>query len=545
MKKLFKKAVASFLAAALAVTSMVTSIAAADLTITGEGYADGAVSVAVEASVVLTVETTSEITATPEDSSKATATPNNENHTVTITGVAEGSTTVDIAAGSDSATVTVTVTAASTPEDPEEPEEPSGPATITLATEGGAAAIAYVGGDATHKALSLTPSATAKNKFVAVVTGTAATPTVSNGKPATDSSVKDIAKVSVKNGKVIVAAGKKSGTVYVHLFDIMGDKSVAQQTATGMEVKIKGAPTAFAFYGEDPNPSEDEEVEAQSEEADKPAKIKSAVVASKAADAEAVGTTIYFEPIVKGTGNVLADDATYTVEPDTKTTQAGYITVEYTSGTSFVVKAAKSIKPADGKTKTVSGKIVVTNEQSGKKGTIAVIVENGIVSIANEIQSGYATVIDEKGDVSKVDVDTTLDDASTVTTSKVSVVVLNGEADFNERGKQTTAKSKLFAAKLQSKGTDYRIRITNSGAKDAVITSAGDTQYVYLVVTNAAKQTEYKLVATIAKATSTVTAYVAPTGDNGQGGGGSGSDSSEPGAGEPGAGGAGGEDSGS
>ena len=358
------------------------------------------------------------------------------------------------------------------------------PETLTLKvgteTAGASNVVAFVNGNKDNKSVTLTPSASAKGKFTAVLTTSDTTPTVGDdGKVTSDAATKDYAAVSVKDGNVVITAGKKTGgSIYVHLFDIK-DKKVVAKTASGVKVNIKGAASSIGFYSDDA----------------KTKPVKSIVVGSGTNNGK-----VYFNGLIKGTGNTVTDN-TYTVEADSKNKITLTPTYDKDKG-EIAIKAGDLTKDDKGNVKTASGKIIVTNVQSGKKASITVIVENNITATTNEIVSGYATKIEEKGDMSKIDFTTTRAASALNTTSKLSVVILNGEKAFNSKNKLTTAKSKLASVKLQTTTTTgkYRVRITRTSVKEADVTAAAAEQKIYLLVTDASKHTEYIEIGSVTKA---------------------------------------------
>lgn len=499
MKKLFKKVVAGFMAAAIAVTSMVTSVSAAELAVSGA--TDNKVEVNVAASVELTV-TTGEATITAKSDKESVATATVDAKKVTIKGVSAGSANVTISDGK-ATPVKIAVTVK---------RVPAVASTVKLYTDTActdgkeapeAGVSVYVNGKDV-KGTETVPAAfyktnvlyfkknTAVKKMIATTTtGSEPQLTAKGALPSDDAGIKEAKnmasiKADLKNNKVTITAGKKTSdakTVTAWVFGLNEYNEVV--TKASAKVVVKGAATSISFYATEPS--------------EKTPVAKTIVIGSNSAD-----NKVYFVPAIKAPSkdakNTITDN-TYTVTADPKVKD---VTVAYDAKNAYFTVTAKSLVPdAKKKVKTLSAKIKVTCVQSGKSATITVIVENDVNSIANTVKTGYATLIDEKGDVAKVDATPTRDDDTIATTSKVSVVVLNGEAAFDAKGKLTTAKSKSFGAKLQNTQTGYRVRITNSGAKepkDAV---------VYLVVTNAAKETKYLKVATLTKA-GALTKYEAP-----------------------------------
>lgn len=489
MKKLFKKVVAGFMAAAIAVTSMVTSVSAAEFAVSGA--TDNKVEVNVAASVELTV-TTDEAAITAKSAKESIATATVDAKKVTIKGVSAGTTDVTISDGK-ATPVKIAVTVK---------RVPAVASTVSLYTKSACAdgdavsaetgVSVYVNGTKTkvepivdYKTTTLYfKENTAVKKMIATTTtGSEPKLTAKGALPSDDAGIKEAkdmatAKVDMKKKTVAISAGKKTSdakTVTAWVFGLNEYNEVV--TKASAKVVVKGAATSINFYATAPQ--------------DKTPVAKTITIGSKSAD-----NRIYFTSAIKAPSkdatNTITDN-TFKVEADPKVKD---VTVAYDAKNAYFTVSAKSLVPdSKKKVKTLSAKIKVTCVQSGKSATITVIVENDVNSITNTIGTGYATLIDEKGDVAKVDAAPTRDDNTIATTSKVSVVVLDGEAAFDTKGKLTTAKSKSFGAKLQTKADgSYRVRITNSGAKepkDAV---------VYLTVTNAAKKTEYLKVATLTKA---------------------------------------------
>ena len=486
MKKLFKRIVASVLTAAIAMSAAVTSVSAA---MTVKGATDSKLAIEVGEEKILTISGKVG-TVKAESSAAATATATLDGTTVKVKGIAAGTANVTITDDNktaddtkDDVTVTIAVTVT---------KFETIAATLytdadckTAVTDAGV--FAYVNGTKTkgdnavdYKSVKLYAKEAATGKYVAVVTAENKQPTIdSKGKVVSDAAVKNIAKASVKDQTVTITAGKQTGTVYVWLFDMDTTKKRANSVASA-KVTMKGATSSIVIGGSDVKATDKT--------------LKTGVVGS-GLESEKFYFIGAIKDAAKDVPNTLATDLTYTVVADSKNKIA--LTVNYDAKNNYFTVTAPSLeKDTKGKVKTASGKVTVTNVESGKKVSLTIVVGNDITATANEIKTGYATLIDEKGDVSKIDVTPTLSDSKIVTTNKVSVVVLDGEAAFNDKAKLTTAKSKTFGAKLQATETGYRVRLTNSGAK-------ADKQadgVVYLVVTDAAKKTTYHQIATATKA---------------------------------------------
>lgn len=486
MKKLFKKAIASLLATAIAVTSLVTGVSAAEFSVSGA--TDNKVQVNVGATAELTV-TTDEAAITAKSAKESIATATVDAKKVTIKGVAAGTTDVTISDGK-ATPVKIAVTVK---------RVPAVASTVKLYTDSACAnevsaetgVSVYVNGTKTkvepivdYKTTTLyfKENSAVKKMIATTTTGSEPKLTEKGALPSDDAGIKEakdmaVAKVDLKKKTVAISAGKKTSdakTVTAWVFGLNEYNEVV--TKASAKVVVKGAATSISFYATAPQ--------------DKTPVAKTITIGSKSAD-----NRIYFTSAIKAPSkdatNTITDN-TFKVEADPKVKD---VTVAYDAKNAYFTVTAKSLVPdSKKKVKTLSAKIKVTCVQSGKSATITVIVENDVNSITNTIGTGYATLIDEKGDVAKVDVAPTRDDSTIATTSKVSVVVLDGETAFDAKGKLTTAKSKSFGAKLQNTDTGYRVRITNSGAKEP------KNAVVYLVVTNAAKETKYLKVATLTKA---------------------------------------------
>lgn len=499
MKKLFKRIVASVLTAAIAMSAAVTSVSAADttMTVTGTNLKDSAISIEAGKTDTLTVaDAAGTVTVASDKTSVATAAL--KDTTITLTAVAEGSakvTVTDAGADAESADddvvveITVTVTKATE----------TGPVAATLYTDAeckaavtDAGVFAYVNGTKTkgnnavdYKSVKLYAKDAAKGKYIAVLTAENKQPAITAGKVVSDAAVKNIAKVAVKEKTVTLTAGKQTGTVYVWLFDMDTTKKTANSVASA-KVTMKGAASSVVIS--------DTAISA----GDKG--IKTAAIGS--GQTATFNFASFIKDADKTTKNTLATDLTYTVEADAKNKITLTVTYDAETPGEFQVKAPEITPDTKGKVKTASGKVTVTNVQSGKKVSLTIVVGNDITATANEIKTGYATLIDEKGDVSKIDVNPTMSNDKIATTNKVSVVVLNGEAKFNDKAKLTTAKSKTFGAKLQSMdfgsketpAPGYRVRLTYSAPKKDAANAV-----VYLVVTDAAKKTTYYEIARATK----------------------------------------------
>ncbi len=493
MKKLFKRIVASVLTAAIAMSAAVTSVSAA---MTVKGATDNKLAIEVDESKVLTISGAVG-TLKAESSAAATATATLDGTKVTVKGIAAGTANVTITddAGTtdktdDDTTVTIAVTV--TKFETVAAKLYTDEAASKEVTDAGV--FAYVNGTKTkttpvvdYKSVKLYAKEAATGKYVAVVTAENKQPTIdSKGKVVSDAAVKNIAKVAVKDKTVTLTAGKQTGTVYVWLFDMDAKKARANSVASA-KVEMKGAASSVVI--------DDTSIDANTKT------LKTATVGC--GETATFAFASFIKDADKTTKNTLASDLTYTVEADAKNKINLEVTYDAKNPGEFDVKAPTLTADAKGKVKTASGKVTVTNVESGKKVSITIVVGNNITAAANEIKTGYATLIDEKGDVSKIDVTPTLDDAKIATTNKVSVVVLDGEAKFNDKAKLTTTKSKTFGAKLQSmtfgEGESakigYRVRLTyNAPKKDAA------DAVVYLVVTDAAKKTTYWNIASATKA---------------------------------------------
>ena len=496
MKKLFKRIVASVLTAAIAMSAAVTSVSAADtkMTVTGTNLKDTAISIEVGKTDTLTVaDAAGTVTVASDKTSVATAAL--KDTTITLTAVAEGSakvTVTDAGADADSTDddvvveITVTVTKFETAAAKLYTDE----AASKEVTDAGV--FAYVNGTKTkgdnavdYKSVKLYAKDAAKGKYVAVLTAENKQPAITAGKVVSDATVKNIAKVAVKEKTVTLTAGKQTGTVYVWLFDMDTTKKIPYSVAKA-KVTMKGAASSVVIS--------DTAISA----GDKG--IKTAAIGS--GETATFNFASFIKDADKTTKNTLAADLTYTVEADAKNKITLTVTYDAETPGEFQVKAPEITPDTKGKVKTASGKVTVTNVQSGKKVSLTIVVGNDITATASEIKTGYATLIDEKGDVSKIDVNPTMSNDKIATTNKVSVVVLNGEAKFNEKAKLTTAKSKTFGAKLQSMdfgsketpAPGYRVRLTYSAPKKDAANAV-----VYLVVTDAAKKTTYYEIARATK----------------------------------------------
>ena len=491
MKKLFKRIVASVLTAAIAMSAAVTSVSAA---ITVKGATDNKLAIEVDETKELTISGAVG-TLKAESSAAATATATLDGTKVTVKGIAAGTANVTITDDNKTADdtkddVTVTIAVTVTKFETVAAKLYTDEAASKEVTDAGV--FAYVNGTKTkgdnavdYKSVKLYAKDAATGKYVAVVTAENKQPAITAGKVVSDAAVKNIAKVAVKDKTVTITAGKQTGTVYVWLFDMDTTKKRANSVASA-KVEMKGAASSVVIS--------DTAISA----GDKG--IKTAAIGS--GETATFNFASFIKDADKTTKNTLATDLTYTVEADAKNKITLTVTYDAKKPGEFQVKAPEITPDTKGKVKTASGKVTVTNVQSGKKVSLTIVVGNDIKATANEIKSGYATLIDEKGDVSKIDVDPTMSNDKIATTNKVSVVVLNGEAKFNEKAKLTTTKSKTFGAKLQAKdfGTEetpapgYRVRLTYSAPKKDAANAV-----VYLVVTDAAKKTTYYEIARATK----------------------------------------------
>ncbi len=493
MKKLFKRIVASVLTAAIAMSAAVTSVSAA---MTVKGATDNKLAIEVDESKVLTISGAVG-TLKAESSAAAKATATLDGTKVTVKGIAAGTANVTITDDNkttdktdDDVTVTIAVTV--TKFETAAAKLYTDEAASKEVTSAGV--FAYVNGTKTkgdkavdYKSVNLYAKEAATGKYVAVVTEKNEQPKIDDkGKVVSDASVKNIAKVAVKDKTVTLTAGKQTGTVYVWLFDMDAKKARANSVASA-KVEMKGAASSVVI--------DNKSIDADTKT------LKTATVGC--GETATFAFASFIKDADKTTKNTLASDLTYTVEADAKNKITLEVTYDAKKPGEFKVKAPALTADAKGKVKTASGKVTVTNVESGKKVSITIVVGNNITAAGNEIKTGYATLIDEKGDVSKIDVIPTLDDAKIATTNKVSVVVLDGEAKFDAKAKLTTKKSKTFGAKLQSmtfgEGESakigYRVRLTyNAPKKDAA------DAVVYLVVTDAAKKTTYWNIASATKA---------------------------------------------
>ena len=247
MKKLFKKGMASVLATAIAMSSMIISVSAADFAL---GATSGKVTAGATAEVTFS-NAAGTVTATTSDKTVATVTVGTGK--VTITGVAAGTAKIAVTDGGAKAddktddvtkeyTVTVEAGALSIYTDSEKKEAASD-------TKG---VVAFVNGYKQktpafdYKTASLYLKDAAKGKYVVALSTKKDVPAVTNGKPAVDTAAADIAKASIKNTTVSIAAAKKSGTVYAFVFDIKDGKVVAQSGPA--LVTVKGAANIVGVY---------------------------------------------------------------------------------------------------------------------------------------------------------------------------------------------------------------------------------------------------------------------------------------------------------
>ena len=489
MKKLFKKVVAGFMAAAIAVTSMVTGVSAAEFAVSGA--TDNKVEVNVAASVELTV-TTDEATITAKSDKESVATATVDAKKVTIKGVSAGSANVTISDGK-ATPVKIAVTVK---------RVPAVATTVKLYTDTActdgkeapeAGVSVYVNGK-DIKGTETVPAAyyktnvlyfkenAAVTKIIATTT-TGSEPKLTNkgALPSDDAGIKEAknmasVKADLRNKKVTISAGKKTSdtkTVTAWVFGLNKYNEVVTKAST--KVVVKGAATSISFYSDSAKKN----------------LIKTGSVDSKAS------ATFYFAGAIKAPSkdatNTLASDLTYKVEKDSKIGAALTVTA-LENGTGFTVTAGE-LTEERGKVKTKTATITVTCVQSGAKASLKVVIGNDVTKVKkSEIKDGYATLIDEKGDVSKVDINLDLGDDKISTTDKISVLVLTGDAAFNAKLKQTTAKSKAYSAKLQkTDATNYRIRVTTGSPK----ATDPKTATIYIVTTNVAKVTKYYKVATV------------------------------------------------
>ena len=492
MKNLFKKGMASVLATAIAMSSMIIS-ASAELAISGEK--------SVEAGKTLSLTVTGKtgnLTVASSDAKVATATISDT--TVTVTGVAGGTAKIavtDSGAKADDKTDDVT----------KEYEITVTPGTFKVyidsekktesADEKGKIVSAYINGGKVNgvdkKSALLYPDVTAKGKLaVALSTKKDAAPAVTNGKIAADSAANEIAKASIKNGVVTVTAGKKEGTVYAYVYDIKDGKVVAQSAAA--PVLVNTASNIISVYdpkdiGEDDKPVKDAKA------------LKTGTVNSNGSAEFAIYGSVKTGVDTINAFTVSVPDKFKTLITLDGADDKGVLTIEGNDTFTVNAGALKADTKNSLKVKTASAQVDITNTLSGKKTSLKLVIVNTATGVkTNAIKTGYATIIDEKGDVSKVDVAFNLGDSTIATTDKVTTTVLGEQAKFDAtKGKLTVKASKNYAAKLQQtdKGT-FRARIT---AKANIDDKATETAYVYVITTDAAKNVTYYEVATISAKT--------------------------------------------
>lgn len=503
MKNLFKKGMASVLATAIAMSAMVFS-ASAELAISGEK------TVVAGKTLSLTVSgKTGNLTVASSDTKVATATVSDT--TVTVTAVAGGTakiTVTDSGAKADDKTDDVT----------KDYEITVTPGTLDVYTDSekktaaseSKGVVAFVNGYkqktpvVDYKTANLYLGGAAKGKYVVALSTKKDVPAVTNGKPAVDTAAADIAKASIKNTTVSVAAAKKSGTVYAFVFDIKDGKVVAQSGPA--LVTVKGAANIVGVY------SPSDVTDNVPKEGAKP--VKTGVVPSS-------GTaTFNVYGSVKADGVTIADN-TYTISIPEKSKsliklvkdEKDVDSLTINGNGTFTVKAAALKPDGKGKVKTASASVEVMNTQSGKKTSLKLVIVNSTSAVkTNTIKDGYAKIIDEKGDVTKVDVQFTLNDDTIATTDKITVAVLGEKAKFDGKGgKQTVKGSKNYSAKLQQLGAPkdatFRARIT---AKANAKNDATETAYVYVITTDAAKNVTYYEVATISAKTGAISKIDTP-----------------------------------
>lgn len=484
MKKLFKRALADLLAVAIAISSLIFGVSAAELSVTGTGYSDKKLTVTVGTPVNLTVNTqAATITANSNKTAVATATVNNK--TVTVSGISQGAANIELKAGSDSVKIAVTVK-----------EAPITAETTSLYTDpectkvqDNSGVIVYVNGGKTkgdnvidykNATLYFKENALIK-KYIATATTSYTVPELTEKGAFPDDSgikeAKDMVKVSVdmKKSKVTISSGKKTSddkSVTAWIYGLSQGGQVV--TRAGVKVTVKGAASSINVY------------DAPITENSMP--VKSVVIAPNTTD-----NVIYFKGIIKEASkdkpNTMTDN-NYTIEADPKATAVTLGVVNQYSGY-FTVSAGSIAPDAKGKVKPITAKFKITNVQSGKSVTIPIIIDNDVKSVSSSINDLYAKKIDEKGDVAKIDVAATRHDSNVPSTNKISGIVLNGPVKFDEKGKMTTQKSKLCSVKIQDAAEGYRARVIWSGAKEEVANSAEEMQIIYLVTTNSAKKTTY------------------------------------------------------
>ncbi len=484
MKKLFKRAIADLLAIAIAISSLIFGVSAAELSITGTGLSNNRLTVTIGSPVELTVNTqTANISARTNNTSVAVAAVNGKK--VVVMGIMPGTAYIGISAGLDSVTIEVEVKDTTSSSDTgglySDPE-------CTKAQNSNV--VVYVNGGKTkgenvidykNATLYFKPNEAVK-KYVATATTSANAPelTAKGDLPKDDTGIKEAAdmvkvKADLKKNTVTITSGKKTSddkSVTAWVFGLSQDGKIV--TSASVKVTVKGAASSINVYNE---PIRDDSTP-----------VKSIVIAPNSKN-----NMIYFKGIIKDASkdkpNTLTDND-YVVEADSKATEVTLGTVNKYSGY-FTVSAGSVTPDAKGKVKPISAKFKITNVQSGKSVTIPIIVDNCVNSVSSSIQDWYAKRIDEKGDVSKIDVVANRQDNNVPSTNKITGIVLNGAAAFNEKGKLITPKSKLCSVKIQDAANGYRARVIWSGAKEEVAKQAEEMQIIYLVATNSAKETKY------------------------------------------------------
>lgn len=244
---------------------------------------------------------------------------------------------------------------------------------------------------------------------------------------------------SVSKGKV---TAKKPGTVYVYAID------TGSMTSEEFIVTIKQSAKKISFVES-----------AQSTE-----------IVKKASVTVGETSSLYISPSA-GKDAEVSTDCTYTADVAKDTFKIN-ISVNGLTKDNGAYKLSFTGLLAKG-TKTASTKITVVNTESGKKGTLTVVVEDPVTSLSAEYNGKLA----KKADTETVPLNIVSCNGDEITTDKIKLYVSSSEVTVSSNGKKVTcAASKEVKATLSKDMKSITLKASKDLAQNVT---------VYAAVTNA------------------------------------------------------------
>ncbi|MDR1755156.1 MAG: hypothetical protein LBR74_09720 [Eubacterium sp.] len=296
---------------------------------------------------------------------------------------------------------------------------------------------------------------TAKTTLWALTTSSAKKVADSSYKLASDAATKDFAKIS--KGKI--TAGKKAGTVYAQAVAGVVKGTSSGVNAGVVEVNVKQAATAI-------------QVKASNSAASDTIKMIAAPLGESI-------TVNVFGMVKSGKDYIAAhEDNTFSVAVDAKS--KGYFEINAGNGwdssgaSDIAVNSSgyfnfnvKGMKLKEGKI--FKGKVIITNEQSGKKATLSVSVDNSVLSTTSPAALAFEVGSDAKENekqTKEVAINTSVIEytsaGSLFTTDAPKLIVVDGTISSSSSG-NWIKNADLFAkgkVKINSKDLKTKEKVT-------------------------------------------------------------------------------------